>query len=435
MLPPPPATDAEVLLAELIARGATMEEVARLRDPESNTPDEALEALKCGNQRFYVGAPKRVFTDVNQRRSQIMRQTPFAVVLGCSDSRVPIEIVFDQGPGDIFSIRVAGNVVDGSSLGSVQYAVNHLKVYLILVLGHEGCGAVEAAMQDAATREAEPQATRDLLALIAPALNRVPAHPRRQSPNARGRRAERDEPKNRARKRRNHRGSHRRRASQSRRRLLRNLQWRRRFFGVDSPAHASRFSRHSPFSATPVLGCNARAKGCSPIRIRPPSATTPLTKPLMLSRSRTKTSKYHSCLDDVRANRVIHGLQHLGQTIESGPFQISFIEVFENLPDDGPNVMTLIEVVGVRVLHMGDCGHLPTETQIEACGRVDVLLALAGAGPTLALPDLLTFVEAVQAKIVIPMHYGVPGFTMQIAPVRGISESMAGRSRARRFEL
>ena len=166
--------DAELLLNELLARGATMEEVARLKDPSANTPDEALEALQAGNERFYAGAPKRVFTDVNQRRAQIMSQTPFAVILGCADSRVPIEIVFDQGPGDIFSIRVAGNVVDGSSLGSVQYAVRHLKVHLVVVLGHEGCGAVAAALQDQTTRAQEPDGVRGLLDLIAPALAEMP---------------------------------------------------------------------------------------------------------------------------------------------------------------------------------------------------------------------------------------------------------------------
>ena len=164
----------QTLVNELLARGATMEEVAHLKDPSANTPAEALDALRDGNQRFYVGAPTRVFTDVNLRRSQIMTQTPFAVVLGCADSRVPIEIVFDQGPGDIFSIRVAGNVVDGSSLGSVQYAVRHLKVHLIVVLGHEGCGAVSAALLNENQRNQEPEAVRGLLDLITPALTDLP---------------------------------------------------------------------------------------------------------------------------------------------------------------------------------------------------------------------------------------------------------------------
>ena len=135
---------------------------------------------------------------------------------------------------------------------------------------------------------------------------------------------------------------------------------------------------------------------------------------------------YHSCLDDVRAGQIIRGLEHLNQTLESGPFVIKFIEVFENLPHDGPNAMTLIEAANLRVLHMGDCGHVPTFKQIEACGKVDVLLALAGAGPTLSLPDLLQFVEAVQAKVVIPMHFGVPGLTMQIAPVEELEKQWKG---------
>ena len=127
--------------------------------------------------------------------------------------------------------------------------------------------------------------------------------------------------------------------------------------------------------------------------------------------------KYHSCLDDVQTQTVIRGLEHLDETVESGPFRLGFIEVFENLPNDGPNAMTLIEVADLRVLHMGDCGHLPTPEQTGKCGRVDILLALAGAGPTLDLPDLLRFAATVEAKIVIPMHFGVPGLTMQIAPV------------------
>ena len=127
--------------------------------------------------------------------------------------------------------------------------------------------------------------------------------------------------------------------------------------------------------------------------------------------------KYHSCLDDVRTDSVIHGLEHLGETVESGPFQISFVEVFEQLPDDGPNAMTIIEVADLRVLHMGDCGHLPTQAQIEKCGKIDVLLALAGAGPTIALPDLLQFAAAIEAKIVIPMHYGLPGVIGNFAPL------------------
>ena len=136
--------------------------------------------------------------------------------------------------------------------------------------------------------------------------------------------------------------------------------------------------------------------------------------------------KYHSCLDEVRAQTVIRGLEHLGETMESGPFVISFVEVFEQLPDDGPNAMTIIEVAGLRVLHMGDCGHLPTRTQIEACGKIDVLLALAGDGPTLDLPDLLAFAAAIEAKILIPMHFGLPGVVGNFLPLSELEKLWNG---------
>ncbi len=166
--------DVSELVAELIKRGATMEDIARLKDPGANTPAEALHALKDGNARFYSGAPQRTALAANERRAQIMSQTPFAVVLGCADSRVPVEIVFDQGPGDIFSIRVAGNIVEASTLGSIEYAVRYLKVHLVIVMGHEGCGAVTAALRDETERQNEPEYIRFLLDHIAPAVRDLP---------------------------------------------------------------------------------------------------------------------------------------------------------------------------------------------------------------------------------------------------------------------
>ena len=114
--------------------------------------------------------------------------------------------------------------------------------------------------------------------------------------------------------------------------------------------------------------------------------------------------KYHSCLDefdnfDDAPNAVYRGLEHLNQTVRRGPFSLRAIEVFERLAGEndgeGANAMTLIEVAELRVLHMGDCGHLPTPAQIEACGRVDVFCwRLAGPlGQTIALPDLMQFSE------------------------------------------
>lgn len=164
----------EELLAELAKRGATMEQVALLKDPTASNPAEALGLLQAGNARFFSGQPQRVFSDVNLRRSQIIAQTPFAVVLGCADSRVPVELVFDQGPGDLFSIRVAGNVVEPATLGSVQFAIKHLKIHLVVVLGHEGCGAVAASLLPATARENEPEHVRFLLEAITPALEGMP---------------------------------------------------------------------------------------------------------------------------------------------------------------------------------------------------------------------------------------------------------------------
>lgn len=110
------------------------------------SPDEALAKLVAGNTRFVEG--KQAQKDVgNTRRTELTKgQQPFAVILSCSDSRVPPEHIFDQGLGDIFVVRVAGNVADSIELGSVEYAAEHLGSPLILVLGHQMCGAVKATV-------------------------------------------------------------------------------------------------------------------------------------------------------------------------------------------------------------------------------------------------------------------------------------------------
>ena len=106
----------------------------------------ALQQLVAGNERWAEGHPLHPRQDIDRRTEVAGGQHPIAVVVGCSDSRVPPEIVFDQGLGDIFVVRVAGNVVDEQALGSIEYAVEHLHVHLIVVLGHEKCGAVQAAV-------------------------------------------------------------------------------------------------------------------------------------------------------------------------------------------------------------------------------------------------------------------------------------------------
>jgi len=94
-------------LADAVKRGATMEEIAKLRDPVANSPQEALRALKTGNARFFGGQARRPELSAAERRAQILGQTPFAVILGCSDSRVPTEIIYDQSLGSLFITRVA----------------------------------------------------------------------------------------------------------------------------------------------------------------------------------------------------------------------------------------------------------------------------------------------------------------------------------------
>lgn len=109
------------------------------------TGDEALQWLKVGNER-YVKSLTDPENAVAARHELISEQDPFAIILGCSDARVPVEIVFDQGLGDLFVIRVAGNVVAPSQIGSIEFAVEKFNTRLVVVLGHSHCGAVTACV-------------------------------------------------------------------------------------------------------------------------------------------------------------------------------------------------------------------------------------------------------------------------------------------------
>lgn len=109
---------------------------------------EALERLKAGNRRFAQGANKNAEITAQERARLVSSQEPFAIILGCSDSRVPAEIVFDQGVGDLFVIRVAGNIVAPSQVGSVEFAAEMFHTRLVVVLGHSGCGAVVATLNE-----------------------------------------------------------------------------------------------------------------------------------------------------------------------------------------------------------------------------------------------------------------------------------------------
>ncbi len=110
--------------------------------------DEALQRLQDGNKRFVAGIRGNKKAHITSIPKNKDRQNPFAIILGCSDSRVPAEIVFDQGMGDLFVIRVAGNIVAPSQLGSIEFAVENFGTQLVIVLGHSSCGAVTATLED-----------------------------------------------------------------------------------------------------------------------------------------------------------------------------------------------------------------------------------------------------------------------------------------------
>ena len=111
------------------------------------TAHEALERLKAGNARFVKGEAALQKQLTHQERAEMAsEQNPFAIVLGCSDSRVPAEMVFDQGLGDLFVIRVAGNIVAPSQVGSVEFAAERYDCAVVVVLGHSHCGAIQATI-------------------------------------------------------------------------------------------------------------------------------------------------------------------------------------------------------------------------------------------------------------------------------------------------
>lgn len=143
------------------------------RTPKDST--DALARLKAGNARFESGKMRHAHEAATWREHLKNTQQPFATILACSDSRVPPELVFDQGLGDLFVIRVAGNVIASDVLGSLQYAILHLRTPLVVVMGHESCGAVTAAVDALQGRGDEPRFIAALLASIEPGLKKLPA--------------------------------------------------------------------------------------------------------------------------------------------------------------------------------------------------------------------------------------------------------------------
>lgn len=142
------------------------------------TSEEALQVLKEGNARFAAGKARIFHADQARRAETAGGQAPFATVLACSDSRVPVELLFNQGIGDLFIVRVAGNVADTDEIGSLEYGVGHLKTPLLVVLGHTRCGAVTAVAQGASLHGSIPPLVDNIL----PALKKA----REEKPGAQG---------------------------------------------------------------------------------------------------------------------------------------------------------------------------------------------------------------------------------------------------------
>jgi carbonic anhydrase len=137
------------------------------------TADQALQRLKEGNARFVRGEARFPTVQKEVLADLAKGQHPYATILGCSDSRVPPELLFDAGFGELFIIRVAGNVISAEIMGTLQYAGVHLHTPLFVVLGHEGCGAIEAALAARHEGAEHPERIARLLESIDPALGEL----------------------------------------------------------------------------------------------------------------------------------------------------------------------------------------------------------------------------------------------------------------------
>lgn len=138
----------------------------------STSPAQALARLMAGNQRFQNDATGHPLLHAKRRAELAGGQTPFAVILSCSDSRVPPELIFDQGLGGLFVVRLAGNTVTRAGLESIDYAVDHLGANLIMVLGHDSCGAVKGALAECVSKPAAKKLP-EIFANICPAVGQA----------------------------------------------------------------------------------------------------------------------------------------------------------------------------------------------------------------------------------------------------------------------
>lgn len=169
---------AALLAANALPRSVRAEQKASPNAPNAIPPAEALERLMEGNARYAANAPnERDFSATRAARAEA--QFPVAAIVSCSDSRVVPDLVFDQSPGDLFVVRLAGNIVDDDAYASLEYAVKFLGAPLILVLGHSNCGAVAAAIKVVMERAELPGHLPGLIKAIEPAV--IAAHGRHPS--------------------------------------------------------------------------------------------------------------------------------------------------------------------------------------------------------------------------------------------------------------
>jgi carbonic anhydrase len=141
--------------------------MAQVEDPQ---PQDAFELLLAGNERFVAGAPEHPNQDATRRAEIAPGQRPFAVLFGCSDSRLAAEIIFDRGLGDLFVVRTAGHVIGPEVLGSIEYGVDVLDCPLVIVLGHDSCGAVAAACAALADGLPPTGYVRDVVERVTPSV-------------------------------------------------------------------------------------------------------------------------------------------------------------------------------------------------------------------------------------------------------------------------
>jgi carbonic anhydrase len=141
-----------------------------MTETQTPTPRDAFDLLMAGNQRFVAGAPEHPNQDATRRTETAPSQQPFAVLFGCSDSRLAAEIIFDRGLGDLFVVRTAGHVAGTEVLGSIEFGVSVLKAPLVVVLGHDSCGAVAAACSALENGQTPGGFVRDVVERVTPSV-------------------------------------------------------------------------------------------------------------------------------------------------------------------------------------------------------------------------------------------------------------------------